>query len=359
VKRVRSDRARGNAPSPERRRTRSAPRFVRGLNHARRFRAVMYFELADRLPMIEWAGWWNLTLERWQGEGLSRRVRNVREHLGLDCYRQLWVAPRGAMFPYAAKHGEGVVESMDDYLKVRPHLYPAPNLTRNRELAKWARWQSEGRAVVWMTLDGFFWFPRTLLGIERHLLTFYEDPELMHQINSDLLGWNLRVVDDFCRVCAPQFMTLAEDMSYNHGPMCSKALFDEFLAPYYRGLVPALAERGILPMVDSDGDVTTLIPWLKEVGIQGILPLERMAGVDVAQIRRDHPDFRMIGAFDKMVMKRGEKAMRREFERLLPTMKTGGFIPSVDHQTPPDVSLETYRCYVGLLREYCERAASG
>ena len=36
-------------------------------------------------------------------------------------------------------------------------------------------------------------------------------------------------------------MTFAEDMSYNHGPMLSKALFDEFLAPYYRRLVPRLA----------------------------------------------------------------------------------------------------------------------
>ena len=44
--------------------------------------------------------------------------------------------------------------------------------------------------------------------------------------------------------------------------------------------------------------------------------------------------------------------MRAEFERLVPLMKTGGFIPSVDHQTPPGVSLEQYRCYLRLLDEY-------
>ena len=33
-------------------------------------------------------------------------------------------------------------------------------------------------------------------------------------------------------------------------------------------------------------------------------------------------------------------------------MRTGGFIPSVDHQTPPSVSLEEYRCYLRLLEEY-------
>jgi hypothetical protein len=33
-------------------------------------------------------------------------------------------------------------------------------------------------------------------------------------------------------------------------------------------------------------------------------------------------------------------------------MKRGGFIPSVDHQTPPGVSLDEYRLYLRLLEEY-------
>jgi hypothetical protein len=44
--------------------------------------------------------------------------------------------------------------------------------------------------------------------------------------------------------------------------------------------------------------------------------------------------------------------MRAEFERLTPLMKRGGFIPSVDHQTPPGVSLEQYRLFLKLLVEY-------
>jgi hypothetical protein len=33
-----------------------------------------------------------------------------------------------------------------------------------------------------------------------------------------------------------------------------------------------------------------------------------------------------------------------------------GFIPSVDHQTPPEVSLEDYRTYVRVLKEYSVKA---
>jgi uroporphyrinogen-III decarboxylase len=77
----------------------------------------------------------------------------------------------------------------------------------------------------------------------------------------------------------------------------------------------------------------------------------------VADLRARFPRFILIGGYDKLVMKRGEAAMRAEFERLLPAMRSGGFIPSVDHQTPPDVPLENYRIYVRLLREYCAKAA--
>ena len=125
--------------------------------------------------------------------------------------------------------------------------------------------------------------------------------------------------------------------------MLSQYCFEEFLAPYYRQLVAAIKERGLIPMVDSDGRIDDCIDWFKQVGIEGIGPLERMAGMDVVKIRQNHPRFRMIGGFDKTVIPKGREAIRQEFERLLPVMKSGGYMVSVDHQTPPEVSLDNYR----------------
>ena len=120
--------------------------------------------------------------------------------------------------------------------------------------------------------------------------------------------------------------------------------------------MPRLRELGALVFVDTDGDVTKLVPWMLREGIHGVLPLERQAGVDGMKLREAFPTLRMIGHYDKMVMNKGEAAIRGEFERLVPLMKTGGFIPSVDHQTPPGVSLEEYRVYLRLLAEYMQGA---
>lgn len=66
----------------------------------------------------------------------------------------------------------------------------------------------------------------------------------------------------------------------------------------------------------------------------------------------------MIGGFDKTVMHLGESAMRQEFERLMPVMRSSRFIPSVDHQTPPGVSFDDYGLYLSLLNEYMRIAVS-
>ena len=51
--------------------------------------------------------------------------------------------------------------------------------------------------------------------------------------------------------------------------MLSKELFDEFMLPYYRQLVPELHKRGILAIIDSDGDITESVPWFEEAGLDG------------------------------------------------------------------------------------------
>ena len=62
---------------------------------------------------------------------------------------------------------------------------------------------------------------------------------------------------------------------------------------------------GAVILVDTDGDVTRMVPWLLREGIQGVLPLERQAGVDGMALRRQFPRLRMVGHYDKMVMNRG------------------------------------------------------
>lgn len=326
-----------------------------------RFQKAMRGEMPrDRLPIIEWATWWNQTIDRWRGEGLPADLdwTAIKRYFDLDVDVQLWFPQfRPGPAPGApTAHGQGWVADEAGYEALLPWLYPDPIPYDRDHWRRVAERQAAGEVIAWITLSGFFWWPRVLLGIEQHLYAFYDQADLMRRMIDDQTDYMLRCLDDFCAICTPDFMTFGEDLSYNHGPMLSRAQFDTFLAPGYRRVVPELKRRGIHVLVDSDGDVEPLIPWFEEEGIEGILPLERMAGVDVNRVRARHPRWKMIGAYDKTVMHLGEAAMRAEFERLLPVMRSGHHIPSVDHQTPPGVSLEDYRLYLRLLREYAALA---
>jgi hypothetical protein len=321
-----------------------------------RFQAVINFQPFDRLPVVEWAGWWDKTIARWHGEALPAELTDryaICRHFGLDVYLQDWFPTRRADWPK-----NFTVSSMDDYEKVRAFLFPLPVVDRGR-WQRWAETQRRGEAALWFTVEGFFWFARGLMGIHPHLYAFYDKPELLHRMNADLADWIVKVIDELCAVCVPDFMTFAEDMSYNHGPMLSEAMFNEFMKPYYHRVIPRLKEHAVIAIVDSDGDITSPAGWFAGAGLDGILPLERQAGVDVAKIRRRHPRMRFIGCFDKMTMNRGEAAMRAEFERLLPTARQGGLIIACDHQTPPGVSYSDYQLYLRLFRQYAEKAGQG
>ena len=266
--------------------------------------------------------------------------------------------PRASECPQPAFEGGPIISEAQPYESIRPYLFTDSILERVVAEAQALRERHErGEIIIRMIVEGFFWFPRTIFGIENHLFAFYDEPDLMRRMNADLAEFNVRAVEALFQVLTPDMVGFAEDMSYNNGPMLSRDQFNTFVAPYYHQVVPEISRRGAKILVDSDGDITTMIPWLQDAGIEGVCPLERQAGVDLAGIRRNHPDFLLLGGYDKMVMFRDEQAMRTEFERLLPIMKSGGFIPSVDHQTPPEVTLDQYYTYLRLFREFAGKAA--
>ncbi|MEI8245330.1 MAG: uroporphyrinogen decarboxylase family protein [Lentisphaerota bacterium] len=290
----------------------------------------------------------------------SRRlIMNTRDRFKrildfeMDLLVQEWVSPRTAKFPAPKHHGTSIItdEKQYDELKRNHQLFAKPSFVN---FDKYKAEHDAGDCAFWFTIEGFFWFPRTLFGIEDHLYAFYDYPELIKRINQDQVDYTFTFLEDMIKRYQPEFMTMAEDMSYNNGAMLSESQFDEFMLPYYQQIIPLLKKYGVKVFIDSDGDITECINWFKRAGIEGILPLERQAGVDINQLRENHPEFLFLGGFDKTIMHKGEVALRKEFERLMPAVKKGGYLISVDHQIPPSVSLKDYYLYLKLFREYAQ-----
>ncbi len=317
-----------------------------------RFKRLLDFKEVDMLPRIEWAAWWWDTVVRWQNEGLDKKlgVEGILNYFNMDNLVLLAASPS---LPAPKYHGGPIIECADDYMKLRENAYSDNIINGFVNSAKSVLTRYEkGDFPIRIWLDGFFWYPRRLFGIEGHFYAFYDQPELMHLINEDLANFNIRAIEALYTVLAPEMVGMAEDMSYNHGPMLSHDQFTEFLTPYYKRMIDVIKLRDTKVLIDSDGDITKMVPWMREAGIEGVYPLERQAGVDLNILRKNNPDLLMLGGYDKMVMPLGEEAMRAEFERIMPVVRSGGYIMSVDHQTPPGVSFENYKIFARLYNEY-------
>lgn len=324
-----------------------------------RFRKYLAGEAVDRCPAIEWAPWWKMTVERWRTEGLpdeAKTVEDIQAFFGLDKCLQTHGRYRTPLTPKATGEGKGIMENEADWKEIKKTLFPpVETVVPEKKLEALLALRERGDTLNFFTVEGFFWYPRTLFGIENHLYSFYDYPELYIEMCECYSDWLIELFHYVFSRFRFDFMSFAEDMSYNLGSMISKDCFDEFLAPFYKKVIPVIQSYGIPVFIDSDGDITEAVDWYASVGADGMFPLERKAGVDVSSYLEKQPQMAFIGHFDKMCMKDGADAMRAEFERILPSMQKGKVIVSVDHQTPPDVSIENYREYVKLLFEYCEK----
>lgn len=209
-----------------------------------------------------------------------------------------------------------------------------------------------GEFSIRFRASGFFWTARELLGVEEHLIAFYEMPELLHEINDFILEKYLEYFDKIFSLIQPEVILFEEDLSGVNGPMISPEMFDEFIGAYYKKLIPFLKKKGVKNVfVDTDGDFRQLIPNMLAAGVDGFLPVDVNAGMDIVEVRKQFPGVKLIGGFNKLAIADGKEAIDKEFERLMPVIRQGGYIPGADHQVAPSTSLENYRYYLECLKE--------
>ena len=216
-----------------------------------------------------------------------------------------------------------------------------------------------GDYSVRLNIEGFFWTPRELMGIEPHLYAFYDVPELIHDINGYILDIYLDRLAAVLDVLPVDVVYIMEDLSGKNGPMISPKLFDEFVGSYYRRLIPMLKGKGVQHVfVDTDGDFNKLIPNFMAAGVEGFLPMDVNAGMDIVKVRREYPGLKFIGGFNKLCISAGKEAIDKEFERLLPVIRQGGYIPGCDHQVAPSTTLDNYRYYISRLKYFMEQTGA-
>ncbi|HBP37555.1 MAG TPA: hypothetical protein DD640_02220 [Clostridiales bacterium] len=367
-----------------------------------RFVRTMDYSNPDRVPNYE-VGVWAQTIQRWEREGLEPTELNWDFMTGearFDMDPRQFIPVNYRMLPAfepvlleRTEHYEiirnewgmtvkelidgsymGARASMGQYLK-----FPVENAQDFQEIKKRfiastparypAMWQQmlvpewKARTVPLMLgnptgMLGFYWRMREWMGTENLSIAFFEQPELIDDMCSFIADFTIEVSRPILKEITPDFIWISEDMAMKGAPLLGPETYRRFIYPHMKRLVEFMRGQGIRYVaVDSDGDPEQLMPLLMDAGVDTIWPLERAAGVDPWKWRQKFgKSLRLWGGVDKRVLARDKAAIDSHLAELQPLLADGGFIPSVDHLVPPDVSLENYLYYMErkqqMLRRY-------
>ena len=130
------------------------------------------------------------------------------------------------------------------------------------------------------------------------------------------------------------------------------------MSPYYHDLIDCVHSLGIEHvMVDSDGNNDVLMDLFLEPGVDMMMPFEIAADQCPLRMRELYGDrLVIVGGIDKREISKGPEAIRAEVLGKVPELlKRGGYVPCIDHSTPPDISFDHWRYFVDLIRECIEK----
>jgi len=360
------------------------------MNHRERFLRTFQFKEVDRVPDYEF-GFWDETIIRWHKEGLppeKRTNRDIELYLGLegwDCIERLPV--RTGFWPplpsriIKEENGRAIVDdgmggiylctvgtsslphylrhplkNREDWERFRPFFDPE---TPGRFPLNWdeiAKSYRDRDYPLGISIGSLYGWLRNWMGVERLSIAFYRDPEWIAEMMDTLVDLWISIIRKALRDVKVDFASWWEDMCYSRGPLLSVNHFEEFMVPRYRKVTEVLKEYGVtINILDSDGDITKLVPgWLKG-GINCMFPLEARF-TDAYKIREEFGhQVLLMGYVDKRAIIQGGKAIDKELERLTPLLKDGGYIPLIDHRCPPEISYQTYKEYLRKKRKWIGR----
>ena len=199
---------------------------------------------------------------------------------------------------------------------------------------------------VILSYGSLYGWIRNWMGVENISYAIHDDPEWVDEMMEHLTMLILGLLGKIAGKIKIDLCAWWEDMCFKSGPLLSPHLFSQWMVPRYKRVTDFLRrECGCeLNHVDCDGNIHELVQLWLEGGINVMFPLEA-AHTDAYKISEQFGTrVALRGYFDKRALIEGKEAIDREFQRLEPLFKKGGFIPHVDHLVPPDVSFENY-CY--------------
>jgi uroporphyrinogen-III decarboxylase len=352
-----------------------------------RFQNLMSYAPTDRCVYGAWITAWAETHERWKKEGWDPEAPSPfltdtwdvqskwyfpnppfeRKVIEQTESTVLYINPEGILMRERTDSPTSSmpqfvrfpVESRDDFKRfcrerMQPDLAARIGADYARELAR-KKDRTSPLIVISNRWGGFFGGLRAMVGVERLCMLFYDEPAFVEEMMDATADFIIAMMGAILDCTDVDVYGFWEDMACKTGPLVGPDLFRRFALPRYKRVVEYVRSRGVLHVcLDSDGNMTSLIPLWLDAGIDTLYPFEVQSGMDVVQVRkRFGRDLRLWFGIDKRALAKGPAAIDEELARVRPLIEEGGYVPGLDHAIPPDVPYAGFLYYMDALARAC------
>ncbi|NQU11339.1 hypothetical protein HQ590_11140, partial [bacterium] len=258
-----------------------------------RFLNVMTYQSVDRGVYAAWTNAWPETVERWKQEGYDparEPIFPADDHL----WRGRWFYPNppferqiikdeGQTVLFVNEEGILMRERKDQPQSSMPQFVKFPVANRDEfrqfyaermqpdlaarigtdyvETLRALRSRTGALVIGSDRWGGFFGGLRAMLGVEPLSMLFYDDPAFVEEMMDGVADFIIAVMGRILEHTDVDCYCFWEDMAYKTGPLVDPAMFRRLALPRYRRVVEFVKSHGVaLVALDSDGDITSLIP---------------------------------------------------------------------------------------------------
>jgi len=201
-----------------------------------------------------------------------------------------------------------------------------------------------------------------LMGYEALCFALLEDPSMLTAI--------FRISNEFAKEAAKRSVEagcrgiwVSDDFGSSTGGHLSPAHFREYVLPELNDLVDAIDGLGVPVLLHSCGCIRDFLPDLAKTKIAAIHPLQRTAGMDLAEVKRDYGErFCIIGNIDSsrtLPFGSTEEVAAEVREAIDIAAPGGAYVLASDHSLHDGIPVENIKAMFETGAEYGRAAYAG
>ncbi|MBU0634100.1 MAG: hypothetical protein KKB82_00130 [Candidatus Omnitrophica bacterium] len=313
-----------------------------------RINRALNFQEADRVPVCDYLD--NKKAFRFYSPNskitLAEKV-TVYHKLGIDvCWRH--ERPR-----------EGYFEKMKGFLNRL--AYPENQfaaLTQEEVRGEFEEFKHQQKffepdTYLAMSCEGCLSFIYRRLGFENFCEKMYVDSMDLEKM-MDICADNLYVrANEFARQNLGGIFFIMDDIAYNKGLIFSPRFLEQHWLPKIRNAISPLKRKNIKVILHSDGNLTDIIDKLIDIGIDGIHPVDEIAGMDIGVLKKKYAKTLLLfGNVDLYQLDPNDVA--KQTRRCIEKASFGGghFIGSSTGVIDDRVQLDNIFAFLSTINDY-------